>query len=482
MSSCKRVIGRLDIKGSKLIKGIRFEGLRVVGDPFEAALTYVKNGIDEIFYSDAVASLYGRNGLVEILRSTTKEVFVPITAGGAIRSSEDGRKLLSAGADKLAINSGAVRNPDLINELSKKFGKQCVVISIQARQSNIHNKWDVMIESGREKSNKDLFEWISEVQDRGAGEILVTSVDMDGTGKGPDFDLLDKLNGLVKVPLIFGGGFGNLNEIQNAFKNMRNLSGISMGWALHNKKIDILSVKKDLIRLELPVRLTNEKYYKIEKIKQYLSASIIDYGMGNIQSLFNACESLGIGCQLTNEIEVVKQSNICFLPGVGSFPEGIKQLHKLNLKNHIKEYSLSGGRLIGICLGMQLLFEQGTEYEKCEGLGIIKGTIKKLPSFSKSGSRTILPHVGWNKIIPNKNSNYKFKENMKVIDQYFVHSFAAMFSEEINNNTIFKTEFEGYIFSSMIKKFNTVGMQFHPERSGKDGIELLKDVINSILN
>ena len=132
MSSCKRIIARLDVKGQRLIKGIRFEGLRVIGDACESAKTYAKDGIDEIFYTDAVASLYERNGLVEILRETVKEVFVPITAGGAIRSVEDGRRLLAAGADKLAINTGAIREPLLIDKLAAKFGQQCVVLSIQA--------------------------------------------------------------------------------------------------------------------------------------------------------------------------------------------------------------------------------------------------------------------------------------------------------------------------------------------------------------
>ena len=153
MSICKRVIARLDIKGVKLIKGIRFEGVRVISNAYEAAKNYAKCGIDEIFYSDAVASLYERNGLDELLKQSCKEVFVPITAGGAIRSVQDGRKLLLSGADKLAINSAAVKNPELINDLANAFGSQCVTVSIQARRSYSSTGWDVMIESGRERSD-----------------------------------------------------------------------------------------------------------------------------------------------------------------------------------------------------------------------------------------------------------------------------------------------------------------------------------------
>ena len=151
MNPCKRVISRLDIKGSKLIKGKRFEGSRVLGDPYEFAKTYSYDGIDEIFYSDAVASLYQRNSLNDILVRTSQNIFIPITAGGGIRTIQDGKKLLLAGADKLAINTAAVKNPSLINELVKTFGSQCVVISIQVRKSLRFNTWDVMIESGREK-------------------------------------------------------------------------------------------------------------------------------------------------------------------------------------------------------------------------------------------------------------------------------------------------------------------------------------------
>ena len=166
MHPCKRVICRLDIKGSKLIKGKRFDGLRVIGDPYEFAKFYANEGIDEIFYSDAVASLYQRNSLYDILKKTSQDIFIPITAGGGIRSVEDGKKLLLAGADKLAINTAAVNNPELINDLVNTFGSQCIVISLQVRKALKSNNWDIMIESGREKSSKSLSEWIEEVQER----------------------------------------------------------------------------------------------------------------------------------------------------------------------------------------------------------------------------------------------------------------------------------------------------------------------------
>ena len=233
MSLTKRVIARLDVKGSKLIKGISFEGLRVIGNAKEMAYQYSQQRIDEIFYTDAVASLYGRNSLAELLKSTCEDVFVPITAGGAIKNLEDGKKLLYAGADKLAINTGIVQNPELINKLSSAFGKQCVVASLQVRRSLTNNSWEVMIESGREKSDKKLIDWLLEIQERGVGEIFLTSVDKDGTAKGPDLDLIKLVSKYVKVPLVVGGGISNPSEIDQIFKINENISGISIGFAFH---------------------------------------------------------------------------------------------------------------------------------------------------------------------------------------------------------------------------------------------------------
>ena len=241
MSFYKRLIARLDIKGNKLIKGIRFEGLRVLGDPVEAAYQYARDGIDEILFIDAVASLYGRNSLTEILRQTTREVFVPITAGGGIRSVADAAKLLASGADKIALNSEALRRPQLISELAQEFGNQCVVVSIQARK--IHdNDWEAMGEAGRERSGRKVITWMQEVQDLGAGEILLTSIDQDGTCQGPDNELIKKANSTASVPLIVGGGFAAIEDINTTF-NQSAVSGIGIGAAFHKQILGIEHVR-----------------------------------------------------------------------------------------------------------------------------------------------------------------------------------------------------------------------------------------------
>ncbi len=480
MSSSKRLIARLDIKGKRLIKGIRFEGLRVIGDACEAAGKYAAKGVDEIFYTDAVASLYGRNGLVEVLRNTSKKVFVPITAGGAIRTVEDGRKLLAAGADKLAINSAAIRNPDLINELSERFGSQCVVISIQVCYST-ESRWDVMIESGRERTKKNLNEWVIECQDRGAGEIFITSVDRDGTGNGPDINLISHVKDLVKIPLVIGGGFSSKDNIIEVYKDYRNLSGVAIGWALHNQRINIKETKEKLKELNFSVRDLSEKI-TLTNIKENIKASIINYGMGNTQSLINAFNHLGIDCKLTTDFETIDNTHFCVLPGVGAFPEGMRQLNHFNLLEKLRNFSSSGGRLIGICLGMQLLLSEGTEYKNCNGLNLIRGKVEKLPSFNINGKKSLIPHVGWNSLILNNQSSLKMPKDFENLYQYFVHSYALMTSKEIEKNIISTTNFEGHSFVSMIKNKNTIGMQFHPERSGKDGLNLLSFTLNSILD
>ena len=470
MSLTKRVIARLDVKGSKLIKGISFEGLRVIGNAKEMAYQYSQQRIDEIFYTDAVASLYGRNSLAELLKSTCEDVFVPITAGGAIKNLEDGKKLLYAGADKLAINTGIVQNPELINKLSSAFGKQCVVASLQVRRSLTNNSWEVMIESGREKSDKKLIDWLLEIQERGVGEIFLTSVDKDGTAKGPDLDLIKLVSKYVKVPLVVGGGISNPSEIDQIFKIDENISGISIGFAFHKSLMNIKDVKSALKKNNLNVR--GFKPMEIKKLNKTRTVAVIDYGMGNVKSLCNAFDKIGVQVTLTSEPHLLKNIDYWALPGVGAFPEGMRRLINLGLVDKLKERANCGDGIIGICLGMQLLFDKSDEYEQTKGLGILDGNVIRLPS-----ENNILPHVGWNKLI---SSNLE-KNYLKNIDQdfyqYFVHSYSVKTLKCNGTESIYEFEFGGEKFIAAAKKKKTIGLQFHPERSGLMGLKLLKELI-----
>ena len=214
MAKYIRIIPRLDIKGPNLVKGIHLEGLRVLGKPWDFALKYYKGGADELIYIDAVASLYGRNNLAEIVEKTSQNIFIPFTVGGGVRSLDDIGRLLRAGADKVAINTAAVHNPDLIYESAKVFGSQCIVASIQAKL--INNRYEAFTDNGRELTGKEVTEWARQVVDLGAGEILLTSIDNEGTGLGYDIELIRQIAGLVSVPVVACGGCGRYEHMLDA--------------------------------------------------------------------------------------------------------------------------------------------------------------------------------------------------------------------------------------------------------------------------
>jgi len=209
-----RIIARLDIKGPRVVKGIRFEGLRVVGDPNELAMNYYGQGADEIICIDTVASLYGRNSLKEIVGRAVREVFIPITVGGGIRSVDDARELLRIGADKIAVNTAAVKRPELITELAMAFGSQCVVVSIQAKRRS--HGWEAYTDYGREHTGLDALEWAKRAEELGAGEILLSSVDMDGTGQGYDIELIRSVVEKAGIPVIADGGIKFSGDITKA--------------------------------------------------------------------------------------------------------------------------------------------------------------------------------------------------------------------------------------------------------------------------
>jgi len=212
-----RLIARLDIKGKNLIKGVHLEGLRVIGDPNEYALKYYQQGIDELIYMDAVASLYGRNSLADIIKKTSKNIFIPMTVGGGIKTIDDVSEILRAGADKVAINTAVVENPKLITEIANKFGSQCMVLSVEAKFNEL-NSWEVLINNGRERTGINVVEWIGNGIKMGAGEILLTSVDREGTRKGFDIKLIEAVSKVTSVPLIVSGGMGSIQDMNDAIQ------------------------------------------------------------------------------------------------------------------------------------------------------------------------------------------------------------------------------------------------------------------------
>lgn len=239
-----RIIGRLDIKGPNLIKGIRFEGLRVLGDPENFAVNYYDQGIDELMYVDTVASLYGRNNLLEFVKKIGKKVFIPLTVGGGIRSLDDAKEFLNSGADKVALNTAAIKNPKIINQIAKRFGSQSISIMIDAKKKK-ENSWEAYTLQGREKTGKDVVQWVKEVIDQGAGEIILTSIDRDGTLKGFDENLISIASDVSTIPLIAGGGFGKLNDLKKVLEIKKNIN-FSVGTAIHKKIFSIKEIKSFL--------------------------------------------------------------------------------------------------------------------------------------------------------------------------------------------------------------------------------------------
>lgn len=252
-----RLIARLDVKGENLIKGVQLEGLRKLGKPNDFAYKYYSQGIDEIIYMDIVASLYQRNSLLHIVKEATKDIFIPITVGGGLRSVENVREALQAGADKIAINTAAVKRPELITEISRRFGSQCVVLSIEAKKT-ANNKWEAYCDNGREHTGLDVVEWAVRGYELGAGEILVTSVDREGTTKGMDVDLIGKIVAAVPIPVISSGGVGSLKHIEEAITE-GHADAIAMAHVLHYNKLDLQDIHKWAeSREDIDMRCSNE--------------------------------------------------------------------------------------------------------------------------------------------------------------------------------------------------------------------------------
>lgn len=252
-----RLIARLDVKGTNLIKGVHLEGLRKIGSPNNYALRYYEQGIDEIIYMDIVASLYNRNGLLEVVKETTKSVFVPITVGGGIRSLADVEAALKAGADKVAVNTAAIKRPELISEIASRFGSQCIVLSIEAIKTG-PERWEAFYDNGREKTGLDAVAWAKSAADLGAGEIMVTSIDQEGTAKGFDLELTRRVSTSVSIPVIASGGMGTMQHLELVVKEGA-ADAVAMAHVLHYGKLGVPQIRKEACKMGISVRgCTNE--------------------------------------------------------------------------------------------------------------------------------------------------------------------------------------------------------------------------------
>jgi len=249
----KRIIPCLDVKDGRVVKGINFVDLVDSGDPAEQAKIYNDSGADEICFLDITASHEDRSIILEVVKKTTEKCFVPLTVGGGVRSIEDINNLLRAGADKVSINTAAVDNPNLIKEGAEKFGSQCIVVAVDAKKVN-NNKWEIFTHGGRKATGKNVLNFVKKMEEFGAGEILLTSMDRDGTKKGYDLDLTKNVANLINIPVIASGGVGNLEHLHQGFK-IGKASAVLAASIFHFGEYSILEAKQYLDSKGIPVRI-----------------------------------------------------------------------------------------------------------------------------------------------------------------------------------------------------------------------------------
>lgn len=512
-----RIIPRLDIKGPNLVKGIQMEGLRVLGKPEDFSYQYFLDGADELIYMDVVASLYGRNSLLDIIRRTAEKVFIPLTVGGGIRTIENIREALRAGADKVAINTAAVNNPQLIRDAAQTFGSQCVVVSIEAKQK-APGQYEAYTDNGRERTGKDVFEWAHQAWKLGAGEILLTSVDRDGTGKGYDVELVREVSSLVPIPVIACGGAGKVEDVveliqqarvdavgvasifhynrlgqiiaQDQYKTEGNIEYLRTQSSQGAKRFQLSScedLKKSLNAEGLPIRpwqndLAGSHNFSIGGSVGAPQIAVIDYGLGNLFSIQRALSYVGAQAFVTDDPQRILNADGVILPGVGAFGDGMANLKKKGLVPVLKEYVAAGKPFLGICLGMQLLMTQGEEFGVHQGLDLIKGEVKPLPLSIEEQRTFKLPHVGWNKLLSSGDDRAwagTVLDGLQPGDcMYFVHSNAVVPAQK--KNILAETEYGNFQFCSVVYQENIYGCQFHPEMSGERGLNIYRKFVFGI--
>ncbi|WP_194611222.1 imidazole glycerol phosphate synthase subunit HisF [Clostridium vitabionis] len=248
----KRIIPCLDVKDGRVVKGVNFEGLQDVSDPVTLAAEYSAAGADELVFYDITASAEGRKLFTDVLRRVASSIFIPLTVGGGISSIEDFDRVLHSGADKVSVNSGAIRRPELIHEAAEKYGNQCVVLSVDAKR--VDGKFHVFQNGGRLDTGMDALEWIRSGVEAGAGEVVLNSIDTDGVKKGFDLEMLKAVNAIVKVPVIASGGAGSMEDFVELFREIPDISAGLAASIFHFGEVSIADLKKRLAEEGIPVR------------------------------------------------------------------------------------------------------------------------------------------------------------------------------------------------------------------------------------
>lgn len=509
-----RVIARLDVKGPNVVKGVQFEALRVMGKPADFAQEYFLQGADELIYIDIVASLYRRENLLHIVREAAKSIFIPFTAGGGVRSIKDIHDLLQAGAEKVAINTAAVKRPEFITEAAQRFGSQCIVLSIEAKRRK-DGTWEAYTDNGREATGLDAVEWAKRGEALGAGEILLTSVDREGTQRGLDAELVKAVSQAVSISVIASGGTSSPDEAAKSVAHS-GADALAVATILHYGKANIGDLKDALraageevrpcsdaerVRRAPAVAEADVGNYNRFTLRQFgegigvdpaagetdtiaavrpedADVVVIDYGINNVRSVAMACESLGKKVCVADTPDAIRAAKRLILPGVGAFGDGMKALREKGLVEPLVERATAGVPLLGICLGMQLLFSQSEEFGLHEGLDLIPGKVVMFPDPAKEKRPGYhLPHIGWGTLTtpedaPTRWNGTAFSSLREGSYAYFVHSLFGV--PEHLGETLATSTYCGIPFCAAVQRGSITGAQFHPEKSGATGLALLK--------
>lgn len=459
----KRVIPCLDVAGGRVVKGTEFVDIKDVGDPVALARRYEAEGADELVFLDITATAEQRGTMVELARQTAAEVFVPFTVGGGVRSETDAQALLDAGADKVAVNSAALADPSLIDRLAARFGRQCVVLAVDAKRDG--DGWEARAAGGRVATGKDATGWIREAVRRGAGEVLLTSIDRDGTNSGYDLPLLEAATEAVNVPVIASGGAGRLEDYGKAIRQ-GGAEAVLAASEFHSGRTSVGAVKTALSQEGVPVRplLPAED---VAGLVGNPGIAIIDYGVGNRYSAQQALRKVGADAIITADAEELAEADGVVLPGVGAFGPAMDRLQAAGLDIVLKRLAAAGKPMLGICLGEQLLFDGSEEAGRHEGLGLIEGQVMAI-------ELPIKPNIGWREVDSGQPGYF-----------YHVHEYAAV---PVNEGTIAgRTSLPypdnpDYRITSMVRQGNIYGVQFHPEKSGAAGLRLLRNFVEVSAN
>lgn len=487
-----RIIPKIEIKNSNLVKGIGFEGLRVLGNPDYFINKYNNSFADEIFIIDVTASLYGLKHDFSILEKFCSKTTIPINVSGGLRNIDDIYKAFGSGADKVSLNTTLYEDIKIIETVSKNYGSQAINANLEVIQNKENSKLNLFCEFGKEPKKEDFDDFIKKLIDAGIGEIIVSSVLNDGTLKGADYKLLERISKISEVPILYSGGIKSLDEIKYIKKNFE-IDGLLVSSLFHynlikffykNKNLksrdkignkEFISIKQNILEKikdsEIEKKFFNENI-KTNLIKkdQYPKICIIDLTVGNIFSIKNFLENMKIPYIISNKESDITNCDILIISGDCNSGYCINQIKKLKIEKIIKTF-FEKKILIGICSGMQIMFDKLDEGNE-QGLSLLKGQVKKINN--KKGSIK-LPNVGWKKINSLK-KNDKLKINNK--EFYFLHSFTIYDFEE--KDCYYEIDYNGVKIPSVFIKNNSYFFQFHPEKSRDYGGNLLYSLITNI--